>query len=105
VQQAPQLQTQGQVGDQETYPDDKREIAGGQILLTELWTCAQWSLPKAVRPPRRRQILKVWWDFGPDLGAPLLPLQQMERPAEDTLEDSGTENRLESGQKLARADL
>jgi hypothetical protein len=28
VQQALQLQTQGQGGDQETYPDDKRKVAG-----------------------------------------------------------------------------
>jgi len=39
------------------------------------------------------------------VGAPLLPLQQMERPAEDTLEGSGTGNRQESGQMPARADL
>jgi len=49
-----------------------------------------------------------WWcgrTRRPDAGAPLPPLQQMERPAEDTLEDSGTDNRLESGQMPARPDL
>jgi len=52
VQQALQLQTQGQGGDHETYPYDKGEIAGRQLLPTEVRTCAHWSLPKAVRPPR-----------------------------------------------------
>jgi len=50
-------------------------------------------------------MLVVWTDCGPEAGAPLPPLQQMERPAEDTLEDSGTGNRLERGQMPARADL
>jgi len=50
-------------------------------------------------------MLVVWRDCGPDAGAPLPPLQQMERPAEDTLKNSGTDNRLESGQMPARADL
>ena len=53
VQQALQLQTQGQSGDQKTYPDDKRDITGCQVLPTEVWAYAHWSLPKAVRPPRR----------------------------------------------------
>jgi len=105
VQQALQLQTEGQGGDQETYPDDKGEIAGRQVLPTKVRACVHWILPKAVRPPRRQQMLVVWRDCGPDAGAPLPPLQQMERPAEDTLENSGTDNRLESGQMPARADL
>jgi len=84
---------------------DKREIAGRQVLPTEVRACAHCGLPKAVRPPRRRQMLVVWRDCGPDAGAPLPPLQQMERPAENSLENSGTDNRLESGQMLARADL
>jgi len=50
-------------------------------------------------------MLVVWRDSGPDVGAPLPPLQQMERPAKDTLENRGTNNRLESGQMPARADL
>ena len=50
-------------------------------------------------------MLVVWREGVPDGGAPLPPLQQMERPAEDTLEDSGTGNRLESGQMPTRADL
>ena len=39
------------------------------------------------------------------LGTPRPPLQQMERPAEDTVQDSWTDNWLESGQMPARADL
>jgi len=105
VQQALQLQTQGQGGDQETYPDEKREIDGRQVLLTEVQACAHSSLLKAVRPLRRRQMLVVWRECGLDAGAPLPPLEQIERPAEDTLEDSGTDNGLESGQMPARADL
>jgi len=50
-------------------------------------------------------MLVLLRDCGPDVGAPLPPLQQLERPAEDTLEDSRTDNRLESGQMPARADL
>jgi hypothetical protein len=105
VQQTLQLQTPGQGGDQETYPCDKRDIAGHKVLPTELRACAQWCQPNVVWPPRRRQMLVVWRDCGPDVGAPHLPLQQMERPAEDTLKDYGTDNRLESGQMPARADF
>ena len=97
MQQALQLQTQGKGGDQETYHDDKHEIAGHQVLPTEFRAGAHWSLSNAVRPPRRRQMLVVWRDCGPAAEAPLPPLQQMERPAEDTVENSGTDNRLESG--------
>jgi hypothetical protein len=39
----------------------------------------------------------VWRDCAPDAGAPLPPLQPMERPAEDTVEDSKTGNRLDAG--------
>jgi len=105
VQQALQLQTHGQGGDQETYPDDKCETAGRQVLPTNVRACAHWGLPKPVRQLRRRQMLVMWRDYGPDAGAPLLPLQQMETLAEDSLENSGTYNRLESGQMPARADL
>jgi len=38
-------------------------------------------------------------------GSTFPPLPQMEGPAEDTLEEGGTGNRLESGQMPARADL
>ena len=54
VQQALQLQTQGQDGDQETCSDDKREVAGYQVLPTKVRACTDWSLPKTVRPPRGR---------------------------------------------------
>jgi hypothetical protein len=44
------LQTQGQGGGQETYPNDKREIAGLQVPQTKVRVCTHWSLPKTVRP-------------------------------------------------------
>jgi len=50
-------------------------------------------------------MLVAWRECIPDAGAPLPPLQQMERPAEVILEDSGTGNTLESGQVAAGADL
>ena len=39
-------------------------------------------------------MLVLWRDCGPDMRAPIPPLQQMERPAEDTLEDGGSLQRL-----------
>jgi hypothetical protein len=39
------------------------------------------------------------------VGASLPPLQPMERPAEDALEDGGVGYRLESGQMLTCADF
>jgi len=50
VRPALRLQTQGQGGDQETYPNDKCEIAGRQVLQTKVRACTHWSLPKTVRP-------------------------------------------------------
>jgi len=50
-------------------------------------------------------MLVVWRDFGREEGAPRLPLQPIERPAEDTLEHSGKGNWLERGQMPAHADL
>ena len=109
VQQALQLQTQEQDGDQETCSDDNREVAGYQVLQTKVRACTYWSLPKPVRPPRGRQMLVVRQrrrqDSGPDAGTPLPPLQLVERPATDTMEGSGKSNVLESGQMLTRADL
>jgi len=49
-----QLQTRGQGGDQETSSDDKREVAGYQVLQTKVRACTRGSLPKTVRPPRGR---------------------------------------------------
>ena len=40
-----------------------------------------------------------------DAGASLPPLQPMERPADDTLEDSGKGHRLESAQMPTCADF
>jgi hypothetical protein len=34
----------------ETYPNDKREIAGRQVLQTKVRACTLWSVPKTVRP-------------------------------------------------------
>jgi hypothetical protein len=42
---------------------------------------------------------------GPDVKAYLPPLQQRERPAEDTLENIATHKSLERGQIPAREDL
>jgi len=107
VQQALQLQTQGQDGDQETRADDKREVAGYQVLQTKVRACTHGSLPKTVRPPRGRQMLVVRRrrQGGPDAGTPLLPLQPVERPATDTMEGGGKSDRLESGQMQTRANL
>jgi hypothetical protein len=108
VQQALQQQTQGQGGDQETYPDDKREMAGRQVLPTKVQACTHWSLLKTVRSLRGRQMLVVWrrrQDGGPDAGTPLAPLQSVERPAESTMEGGGKGDGLETGQMPTRADL
>jgi len=50
-------------------------------------------------------MLVVWMECVPDTGAPIPPLQQMEKPAEDTVKDSERGNRLESGQVPACADI
>jgi len=109
VQQALQLQTQGQGGDQETYPDDKRKVAGYQVLQTKVRACTHWSLPETVRPPRGRQMLVVrrWrrQDGGPDAATPLPPLQPVESPATDTMEGGGKRDGLEGGQMQTRADV
>jgi len=107
VQLALQLQTQGQDGDQETRSDDKRELAGYQVLQTKVRACTHWSLPETVRPPRGRQMLLVRRrrQDGPDAGTPLPPLQPVERPATGSMEGGGKSDRLESGQMQSRADL
>jgi len=50
-------------------------------------------------------MLVVCRDNGPDAGAPLPPLQPVERPAESTLESGGKGDGLERGQMPARAGL
>jgi len=50
-------------------------------------------------------MLVVWRDSVPDAGAPLPPLQPVERPPERTMEGGGKGDGLESGQMPARADL
>ena len=55
VQQALQLQTQGQDGDQETSSDGKHEVTGYHVLKTKVQACTHWSLPEMVQPPRGRQ--------------------------------------------------
>ena len=105
MKQALQLQTQGQDGDQETCSDDMHEVAGCQILPTKVRACTHWSLRKMVQPPRGRQMLVVHRDSGPDAGAPLPPLQPVERPAKCPLESSGRGDGLESRLMPPRADL
>jgi len=51
-------------------------------------------------------MLVVWRDSVPDAGAPLPPLQPVERLPERTMEGGGKGDGLEGGQMLARvADL
>jgi len=108
VQQALQLQTQGQDGDQETCSDDKREVAGYKVLQIKVRAWTNWSVPETVGPPRKRQMLAVWrqrLDGGPDVGTPLPRLQPVETPAEDTVEGGGKGDVLESGQMQTHAAL
>jgi len=107
VQSAPQLQTQGQDGDQETRSNNKHEVAGYQVLQTKVLACTHWSLPETVRPPRGRQMLVVRRPMqdSPDVGTPLPPLQPVERPATGNMEGDGKSDGLESGQMHTRADL
>ena len=109
MQQALQLQSQGQDGDQQTCSNDKREVAGYQVLQTKVRACTYWSLPKMVSPPRGQQPLVVLrrqrQDGGPHAGTPLPPLQPVERSATDTMDGGGKSNGLESGQMQTRADL
>ena len=108
MQQALQLQTQGQDSDQETCSDNKRELAGYQVLLTKVRACTNWSLPITVWPPRGQQMLVVrQWrrDVGPDVRTPLLSLRPVDRPAKDTVEGGGKGDRMQSGQMQRRADL
>jgi len=107
VQQALQLQTQGQDGDQETRSDDKREVAGYLVLQTTVRACTHWSLPETVRPPRGRQMLVVQGrrQDAPDAGTPLPPLQPVDTPATGSMEGGGKSDGLKSGQMQTRADL
>jgi len=50
-------------------------------------------------------VLVVWRDSDPDAGAPLPPLQSVERPAESPLAGGGKGDGLESGQMPTRAGL
>jgi len=50
-------------------------------------------------------MLVVWRDIVSDAGAPLPPLQTVERPAESALEGGGEGDGLESRQMQTRADL
>jgi hypothetical protein len=105
VQQALQLQTQGQDGDQETCPGDKCEVADNQVLPTKGRACTRWSLPEAVRPQRGQEMLVVWKDSSTDTRAHLLPSLPIETPAEWNLEGGGTGDGLESGQMQTCAGL
>jgi len=50
-------------------------------------------------------MLVVRREGGPDAGAPLPPLQQVEGLAESTLDSGGEGNGMESGQMPTRAGL
>jgi len=52
-----------------------------------------------------QQVLVVWRDSVPDAGAPLPPLQRVERSPERTVEGGGEGDGLESGQMPTCADL
>ena len=88
-----------------TYPNDKSEIAGWQILPTEVRACTHWSLRAIVRPRREQQLLVVCQNSVPDVGAPHGPLQLVRRPQESNLESSRKGERLASGQMPTCADL
>jgi len=107
VQQALQLQDQGNDGDQETGFDDKREVAGYQVLQMKVQACTHWSLHKTVRPPRGQQMLVVrrQRQDSPDAGTPLPPLQPVQRPATGTMKGGGKIDGLEDRQMQTRADL
>ena len=109
MQQTLQLQTDGQDGDQETCSDDKREVAGYQVLQTEVQACTHWSLPDTIRRrrgPHMRVVRRRWRrDSGPDARKPLAPQQPVKRPAESTMEGGGKGDGLESRQMQTRADL
>jgi len=64
-----------------------------------------WSVPKTVWAPRGRHMRVVQRGSSTDAGASLPPLQPKERPAEDTVEDSGKGHRLESGEMPTCADF
>jgi len=49
-------------------------------------------------------MLVVWMDSVSDIGAPLPPLQLVERPPERTMEGREKGDRLESGQMPTLAD-
>jgi hypothetical protein len=51
-------------------------------------------------------VVRRWKpDGGPDEGTPLLPMQPVERPAENTMESGGKSDGLESGLMPTRAGL
>jgi len=71
----------------------------------KVWARAHGSIPETLRTPRRRQVLVVRRDDNTDAGAPLSPLQPVERPSENALESGGEGDGLESGQMPTRAGL
>jgi hypothetical protein len=107
VQQALQLQTQGQDVNQETHSNDKREVTGYRVLPNQVQACTNWSLAETVRLPRGRQILVVRRrrQEGPGKGTPHPPLQPVGRPATGTMEGGVQSDGLESGQMQTREDL
>jgi hypothetical protein len=86
-------------------PNDKRKVFGIQILSTKVQARAHRSIPEMLRTPRRRQVLVVRRNSGPDEGVSLPPLQLVENLTERTLESCGEGNRLESRQMQTHAGL
>jgi len=75
-------------GNQDTYCDDKREVAGCHVLQTAFRACTHWSLHKIVQAPRGWPMLVVpegMQDRGPDVETHRLPFQPVKTPAKDTM--------------------
>jgi hypothetical protein len=105
VLQALQQQPERYDEDQETCRDEKRKVAGYQILLTKVRAYTDWILPKTVQAQRGRYMLVVCRASGPDPEGPLPPLQPVERSAESPLESGGEGDGLESRQMPTGARL
>jgi len=73
-------------------------MASVKSLATRFYRLKSGHTPTGVlRTQRRRQVLVVRRDDNTDAGAPLSPLQPVERPSENALESGGEGDGLESG--------
>jgi len=73
-------------------------VIGNNILLTKMWACVKWSLPKTVQTPEGRQVLIVLMGGGPDMGVSSPGLKSVAMPVAGALKRGGERNGLESGQ-------